>query len=71
MKVVKDFGLHEDIKISAQLIVSLSKANSFDMTLMFMDNKEKNDLKEIIKAVKNSSDIDNSLVKEILKIYNF
>lgn len=41
------------------------------MTLMFMDNKEKNDLKEIIKAVKNSSEIENDLVKEIVKIYNF
>lgn len=41
------------------------------MTLMFMDNKEKNDLKQIIQAVKNTPDIDNSLVKEILKIYNF
>jgi hypothetical protein len=38
---------------------------------MFMDSKEKNDLKEIIQAIKNSSEIENDLVKEIVKIYNF
>lgn len=41
------------------------------MTLMFMDSKEKNDLKEIINAIKNSSEIENDLVKELVKIYNF
>lgn len=41
------------------------------MTLMFMDTKEKNDLREIIKAIKASSEIDKELVKELEKIYNF
>ena len=59
MKVLKDHGLSEDISRTANLIKSLSKASSFDMTLMFMDSKEKNDLKEIVQAVKNSTEIDN------------
>lgn len=73
MKVLKEYGISsaEDVKCTAQLIQSLAKASSFDMTLMFMDSKEKNDLKEIVKAIKNSSDVDNSLVKEIVNIYNF
>ncbi|CDW85227.1 rna polymerase ii-associated protein 3 isoform 2 [Stylonychia lemnae] len=71
VRVLSEYGLSEDIKHSAQLIKSLAKASSFDMTLMFMDSKEKNDLKQIINAIKNSSEIENDLVKEIVKIYNF
>lgn len=73
MKVLKEYGLsnESDLKHTAELIKSLAKASSFDMTLMFMDSKEKNDLKEIVKAIKNSTSIENEVVKEIVKIYNF
>jgi hypothetical protein len=41
------------------------------MALMFMDSKEKNDLKEIIKELKNNSaQIDNEGMKIIEKVYN-
>lgn len=36
-----------DIEKTSQFLVSLSKADNFDMTLMFADDKEKKDLKAI------------------------
>ena len=50
LKVVNDFGIAEsEGQIhAAKLLVAISKASSFDMTLMFMDAKEKRDLVNII-----------------------
>lgn len=70
MKVSKEYGIKDNVINVAKLIRSLAKASNFDMTLMFMDSKEKNDLKEIMKAIKDSSEVDKELVKELDKIYN-
>jgi hypothetical protein len=50
LKVVNDHGLTEDEGIihAGKLIAALGKCSNFDMTLMFMDSKEKKDLVNII-----------------------
>ncbi len=70
MRVIKEHGLKEDLNAIAKLLRSLAKASNFDMTLMFMDSKEKNDLKEIMKAIKASTSLDKGLTKELENIYN-
>jgi len=70
LKVTKEHGLKERIEDVAKLLKSVSKASSFDMTLMFMDTKERNDLKEIMKAINDSKEIERDLVKDLNKIYN-
>lgn len=48
--MVNEHGLKEDegITHASKLIAALGKCNNFDMTLMFMDSKEKKDLVNII-----------------------
>lgn len=58
LKAAREHGLGDDIGFVAQLLVSLAKAASFDMTLMFMDAKERSDLKEILRAVNAAADVD-------------
>ena len=50
LKAVNDHGLSEGEGIihAGILIAALGKCNNFDMTLMFMDSKEKKDLVNII-----------------------
>jgi hypothetical protein len=50
LKVVNEHGLSESDGIihAGKLIAALGKCNNFDMTLMFMDSKEKKDLVNII-----------------------
>ncbi len=49
---------------------TLGKAYSFDMTLMFMDAKEKKDLVNIIQTLKKNSDkLDKETIKQIDTIY--
>ncbi len=69
-KVQKEHGLADDLEYVGKFLKSISKASSFDMTLMFMDSKEKGDLKEIMKTLKSSSSFDKDLLKDLEKIYN-
>ena len=52
LKVLNDFGLtssdQDSLDYASRLLCELSKASSFDMTLMFIDTKEKKDLVTII-----------------------
>jgi len=59
LKVTNDYGITGDdeaVNHSARLMAALSKASSIDMTLMFMDSKEKKDLVNIVKTLKKNSD---------------
>lgn len=74
LKVLLDFGLTgeaaDGIIHAAKLMVALSKAASFDMTLMFMDGKEKKDLISIVNTLKKNSDkVDKDILKQIDSIY--
>lgn len=70
LKAHKEIGLNEDLEYVAKFLKSISKASNFDMTLMFMDKKEKGDLKEIINAVKAVSTLEKELLRDLEKIYN-
>ena len=70
MRVIDEYGLKEDIVRVAKLMVALSKASSFDMTLMFMDKTEKKDLIHIIQEIKKSGQVDQDILKKIDAIYN-
>jgi hypothetical protein len=48
LKSLKEHGVKEDILHTFSFMLSIAKASNFDMTLMFMDNQEKKDIKEII-----------------------
>ena len=51
LKVLVDFGISSDDESlihTANLMNVLGKASNFDMTLMFMDTKEKKDLVSIV-----------------------
>lgn len=50
LKAVNEHGLSEGegITHAGKLIAALGKCSNFDMTLMFMDSKEKKDLVNII-----------------------
>lgn len=70
LKVLVEHGLSDadGVKHAAQLIVAMSKADNFDMTLMFMDKLEKQDLVTIISTLKNQlPDLD--LLKQVNTIY--
>jgi hypothetical protein len=70
LKAVVDHGLgdNEGITHAAHLLVALSQANNFDMTLMFMDSKEKKDLVTIIGKLKGAT-LDADVLKKINNIY--
>ena len=71
LKALREKGVSEDPEHAGKFLKSISKANSFDMTLMFMDSKEKTDLKEILRELKNATTpLDLGLLKELDKIYN-
>jgi len=70
LKAVNDFGITEGAEgqaHAAKLLVALGKASSFDMTLMFMDQKEKRDLVNIIQTIKKNSDnkVEAAVLKQI------
>jgi hypothetical protein len=69
LKVLNDFGIGEEEgqAHAAKLLVAVSKASSFDMTLMFIDTKEKKDLANIIQTIKKTADKD--VIKQIDTIY--
>jgi hypothetical protein len=71
LKVINDTGLSDSdgITHAAQLLIALSKASSFDMTLMFMDSKEKKDLVNIIQTIKKTSTVEKDIMKQIDNIY--
>jgi hypothetical protein len=68
MRVVHEYGLKDDVNYVSKLMISLSKASSFDMTLMFMDSKEKKDLINIIQELKKAT-IDKDTLKKLDNIY--
>lgn len=70
MAVLSTFGIEnkENIEQTANMMVSFSKASQFDMTLMFMDSKEKKDLIKIVQEVKKAG-IDKEVLKKIEQIY--
>ena len=49
--------------------MGLSKASSFDMTLMFMDSQEKKDITEIIKTLKSHDSVDKSALSKLESTY--
>jgi hypothetical protein len=80
LKVVNDHGLTSSdesgadgcsgITHAAKLLAALGKCISFDMTLMFMDAKEKKDLVNIIQTIKKNTDkVDKEVLKQIDTIY--
>ena len=53
-------------------MVALSKAASFDMTLMFMDSKEKKDLVTIVQFLKQQvGSVDKDVLKQIDILWTF
>lgn len=73
LKVLNEQGIKGDddsLKHAAGLMCALGKASGFDMTLMFMDAKEKKDLVNIVQTLKKNSDkLDKETIKQIDTIY--
>lgn len=70
LRAVVEHGLGdaEGVEHAAKLLVALAQGNNFDMTLMFMDSKEKKDLVTIIGKLKTGA-IDAEVLKKINNIY--
>ena len=62
IKVLKDVGTKEDLSHSGNLLLSLSKCANFDMTLMFIDSKEKKQVNEIIGEIKAANAVDKQVI---------
>jgi hypothetical protein len=69
MRVLKEYGLKDDVVYVGSIMCSLSKTSNFDMTLMFMDSKEKKDLIEIVQELKRNDKIDKDMIKILDQIY--
>lgn len=72
LKVLVDFSLSDEAGLThaSKLMAALSKASSFDMTLMFMDTKEKKDLVTIVQTLrKNADKLDKEVMKQVDSIY--
>jgi len=60
----------ENLEHAGKLLAALGKSANFDMTLMFMDSKEKKDLVNIIQALKKpTAGTDKEVLKQIDSIY--
>ena len=72
LKVLAEQGVigdEEALVHAGKLISSLGKCSNFDMTLMFMDSKEKKDLVTIVQTLKKSSVVDKEVLKQLDSIY--
>ena len=56
-------GDNEGKKHAAEFLISLSKSDNFEMTLMFIDDKEKDKLKKIGEGGKGQKDVYNKYNK--------
>ena len=69
MNAIKTHGL-EDPQHTSQFLLSLSKASSFDMTMMFMSSAEKKDLAEILRSLKSAQGIDKTTLSKLESTYS-
>jgi hypothetical protein len=72
LKTLADFGLQDEegLKHASALMAAMGKASSFDMTLMFMDSKEKKDLVSIVQSLKKNADkLDKEIMRQVDTIY--
>jgi hypothetical protein len=69
LKSLKEHGLKEDPQHVCEFLVTLAKAQNFDMTLMFIDKQEKQDIKEILTTLKKQDGIDKASLSKFESIY--
>jgi hypothetical protein len=64
-----EVGAEKDPKHATDFLISLSKSSNFDMTLMFLEDKEKKDILLILKALEKEKSVDSAKIKKIKSIY--
>lgn len=58
LQSLAEVGVEKDSKHTADFLISLSKSSNFDMTLMFLEDKEKKDILVVLKGLEKEKSID-------------
>ena len=69
IRTLKDFGLSADAPHVANFLSSLSKASNFDMTMMFVDSKERKEIADLISELKKKEGVEKGLISKVEAAY--